>query len=87
MVYLVTVYFDNILIFSKDWPGHMLILQNFLTLLEEHGLTAKASKCSFGLTAVTYLGFTISNNTISPDPVKCSKIVDIDYPKHKNELQ
>ena len=83
----ISVDFDNILIFSKDWPEHMQILQNVITLLEKHGLTAKASTCSFGLTAVTYLGFTISNNTISPDPVKCSKIVDIDYPKCKKELQ
>ena len=83
----ISVYFDNILIFSKDWPEHMQIFQNVLTLLEKHGLTGKASKCSIGLTAVTYLGFTISDNTISPDPVKCSKIVDIDYPKCKKELQ
>ena len=50
-------------------------------------MTARPSKCSFGLSSITYLGFKISNNCIYPDPDKCSRIIDIAYPKCKKELQ
>ena len=74
----VSVYFDNILIFSKTWNEHTDTLQTVLNILGNNGLTAKASKSRIGLNSITYLGFHISKGMVSPDPVKCNKILDME---------
>jgi hypothetical protein len=44
----VLVFFYDILIFSKDMESHLPHLTKALTLLKQHYLYAKMSKCIFG---------------------------------------
>lgn len=56
----VLVFFDDILIFSKTWEGHLTHLKLVFDILKKHQLLAKRSKCSIGVTQIEYLGHLIS---------------------------
>ena len=44
----VSFYFDNILVYSKDWPSHIRHISNVLERLSIHGLTFNPGKCKIG---------------------------------------
>eukprot|EP00731_Ephydatia_muelleri_P034853 Em0081g18a len=50
-------YIDDIIVFSKVWTDHVRHLQAVLGRLQLARLTVKTSKCHFGVTACSYLGF------------------------------
>ena len=52
----VTVYLDDILIFSKTEQEHAEHLRQVFQRLRKAGLKAKKEKCDFGVTKVEYLG-------------------------------
>ena len=55
----VTVYLDDILVFSATPDEHEQHLCWVLDQLRKHGLKAKCSKCSFGIHKLEYLGHVI----------------------------
>ncbi|KAL0326251.1 UNVERIFIED_CONTAM: Retrovirus-related Pol polyprotein from transposon.6 [Sesamum radiatum] len=71
----VLVFFDDILIYSKEWGLHMLHLRKVLELLRKHQLYAKQSKCSFAQQQIDYLGHVISEGGVATDPekIECMK--------------
>src|SRR2546421_12426276 len=56
----VVVYFDDILIYSKDVDEHVEHVKLVLNVLREQNLYAKLKKCSFCLDSVIFLGFVVS---------------------------
>jgi hypothetical protein len=56
----VLVFFDDILIYSKNWEEHLHYLRMVLEELQRHQLFVKRSKCAFGAPSVAYLGHVIS---------------------------
>ncbi|KAL0419110.1 UNVERIFIED_CONTAM: RNA-directed DNA polymerase [Sesamum radiatum] len=72
----VLVFFDDILVYSKDWPSHLLHLRQVLQVLSDHCLFAKLPKCLFGVDSVDYLGHTISIAGLAADPLKLRAITD-----------
>ena len=68
----VLVFFDDILVFSKSLDMHLQHLRVVLSLLLQHQLYAKRSKCVFGIPKVDYLGRIISSQGVSADPKKLS---------------
>ena len=70
----VTVYLDDILIFSKSDDEHARHLQWVLGKLREHGLFAKCTKCAFGLDGVENLGHVVTAEGISPNRAKIEAI-------------
>lgn len=83
----VSFYFDNILVYSKDWKTHLLRLHAVLERLGEHGLTLKPSKMSIGMSKVKYLGYLLSENGISPDKDKVSSLLNCPAPVTKTAMR
>jgi hypothetical protein len=72
----VLVFFDDILIYSKDTASHLEHLTKALTLLKQHRLFAKMSKCIFGCPEVEYLGHIISAQGVRADPEKIQAMLE-----------
>ena len=79
----VSFYFDNIFIYSKDWPNHLKAICSVLTRLREHHLTVKPSKCRFGVESIQYLGFWVDGTNFWPLENKLSAINNMTPPASK----
>jgi hypothetical protein len=76
----ILVFFDDILIYSKDQQDHLQHLGIALSILQQHQLAAKRSKCVFGVNHVEYLGHVISAQGVSTDPSKVTAIAEWETP-------
>ena len=83
----VLVFFDDVLIYSKNNEEHEHHLRHEIELLRGEKLYAKKSNCSFFVDKVAYLGFIISKNGISPDPAKVEAIVSWPIPCNVSEVR
>ncbi len=83
----VTIYLNDILMFSKDLGEHQRIVKRVLQWLRENKLFLKAEKCEFEVLETEYLGVIISENSIHMDPVKIAGIAEWPMPTKKRELQ
>ncbi len=83
----VTIYLDDILIFTKDRKEHQQIIKRVLQQLQENKLFLKAEKCEFEVLETEYLGVIISQDSIHMDPVKVAGIMEWPTPTKKRELQ
>ncbi len=77
----VLVFFDDILIYSNTWADHLRHLRVVLTILRQHRLFVKKTKCSFGVNSVGYLGHTISASGVALDPAKVQAIHEWPQPR------
>jgi len=56
----VVIYFDGILIFSRDYSEHLQHIRQVLEVLRFKSLLIHLKKCTFAQTSVLFLGFVIS---------------------------
>ncbi|MCH89931.1 RNA-directed DNA polymerase (Reverse transcriptase), partial [Trifolium medium] len=77
----VLVFFDDILVYSKDVKEHENHLHQVLSVLLKHCFVANQNKCKFGCKQVDYLGHIISGEGVAVDPEKIKCIVDWPVPK------
>ena len=56
----VLIFFDDILIYSASLAEHLRHVRAVITVLHQHRLFVKRSKCAFGVDSITYLGHIIS---------------------------
>nr|GEV52136.1 hypothetical protein [Tanacetum cinerariifolium] len=68
-----TVFIDDILIYSKNKEDHEKHSKTILELLRNEKLYAKFLKCDFCLESVQFLGHVIDSNGVHVDPVKKNK--------------
>jgi hypothetical protein len=66
----VLVFFDDILIYGTTWTEHLQHVRLVLLVLLQHKLAIKQSKCSFGVSSISYLGHIISDAGVAMDPAK-----------------
>ena len=70
----VTVYLDDILIYSPDAKSHETHLRWVLQKLRDNSLKAKRNKCEIGLSEVKYLGHIVSQGRVAVDDSKVAAI-------------
>lgn len=83
----VLVYLDDILIYSKTWEEHVLLLDQVLERLQSHQYFCRPWKCHFGQASIEYLGHVISNGEIRMDPKKLACVKDWPTPRSLSELR
>lgn len=83
----VLMFFDDILIYSREWKSHMKHVEVVFQILQANSLFAKPFKCKFGCTTVHYLGHIISENGITVDPIKLEAIAQWPQPSYTKALR
>jgi hypothetical protein len=84
---VVSVYLDNILIFTNLTEEHRRITCLVLDCMRKHKLYLRLEKCEFKQTRIEYLGIIISHNKVKMDPVKIVGVADWPTPSNKKEVQ
>ena len=80
-------YVDDCIIFSDTIDSHIVDLRRVLGQLQKAGFTLRGSKCSFGMSSVTHLGFEYSSEGITPSAEKTRAIADWPTPKSPKEVR
>ena len=83
----VSFYFDNIFVYSAEWPQHVSALKSVLDRLHTHGLTVKPAKCRFGVDSINYLGFVLTPDHLQPQADKITAITSMTPPVTKKLLR
>ncbi|KAJ0436024.1 putative nucleotidyltransferase, Ribonuclease H [Helianthus annuus] len=78
----VLVFFDDILVYSRNLDDHLHHLSTVLEVLATNKLFAKLSKCCFGVSKVNYLGHVISSSGVAVDFSKVQAVLDWPTPKN-----
>lgn len=81
------VYLDDILVASRDEEEHTAHLKEVLQRLADNGLTLNISKCAFGQNTVTFLGYKVNQEGITPLPEKVQTIQEYPRPTNITELR
>ncbi|GME75744.1 unnamed protein product [[Candida] boidinii] len=81
----VTVYLDDILIYSDTTKEHEDHIIQVLKKLREHKLVAKQSKCEFFYSQIKFLGYVIGEGGIQTDPEKIESVKNWTIPKTPKE--
>jgi len=71
---IMAMYLDNILIFTRIVEEHTWAVWRVLEILTEHKLFLCPEKYKFQKMRIKYLGLIISENKVSIDPVKVSRV-------------
>jgi hypothetical protein len=72
----VVVYFDDILIYSKNLDDHVVHVKSVLDVLRKEKLFANLKKCTFYTDKLVFLGFVVSAQGIQVDEEKVRAIRD-----------
>ncbi|GJT42535.1 putative mitochondrial protein [Tanacetum coccineum] len=83
----VLVFFDDILIYSKNLEEHCVHLAQVLQVMKDNTLYAKKSKCYFVVSQVEYLGHIISAQGVSTDPSKIEAMQKWPIPSTLKQLR
>ena len=83
----ILVFFDDILVYSKNLSEHVIHLKLVFELLSAHQLVAKESKCVFCTSQIEYLGHVITKEGVATDPHKVAAIKQWPIPTTIKQLR
>ncbi|KAL0535770.1 hypothetical protein IC582_024695 [Cucumis melo] len=83
----VLVFFDDILIYSKNEKDHIEHIEKVFLALRKHSLFANKKKCNFGQKKVEYLGHIISGEGVEVDSEKIKAVADWPCPTNIREVR
>lgn len=81
------VFFNDILVYSKDLESHLEHLQEIFKVMRQRHLYAKMSKCKFVTTEVVYLGHVISKQGVAVDQTKIEFMLNWSQPTTVKRLR
>ena len=80
-------YVDDCIVFSDDMASHITDLNRVFSRIEGAGLTLRGSKCHFGLSHISHLGFEYSHEGITPVKEKTEAVVTWPTPTTGKEVR
>ncbi|QRW17319.1 Retrotransposable element Tf2 protein [Rhizoctonia solani] len=83
----IIIHLNDILIYSKDDATHAQHIHEVLQWLMENQLFCKASKCTFHVTSVEYLGIIVLDKGFSLDKLKIQAVQEWPVPTKVKEVQ
>ena len=83
----VTVYIDDISVFSPSWMDHLAHLRQVFDRLRDEGLTIQSDKSQIGMTTCQFLGHTVGLGTITPQEAKLVAIRNYPQPSTKTGVR
>ena len=83
----VLVFFDDILMYSRDEDVHKHHVELVLRCLWENAMVVNGGKCEFSVRRVAYLGHIISEKGVAVDDEKVEAMLDWPTPKNLKELR
>ena len=83
----VMVYFDDILVYSKNLDEHIDHLRCVLAVLRKEKIYANLKKCSFCMNKVVFLCYVVSAKGIKVDEEKVKAIKEWPIPKSITEVK
>ena len=83
----VLAYMDDIVVFSTNFQGHLLNLEQVFQRLQSSGFSLKLSKCVCASKKVDFIGFELSNEGIKPQVRLTEAIDQCKRPGAKKELK
>ena len=83
----VVVYFNDLLLSGRNRAEHNRRMKEMLARFQKFGIRVGKDKCVFLIESVSYLGYTVTKEGISPDADKVSAIVDASPPHDVQYLQ
>jgi hypothetical protein len=84
---VVSIYLNDILIFTNSMEEHHRITRLMLNHMHEHKLYLRPEKCKLEQTRIEYLGIIISHKKMEMDLVKIAGVVDWLTPSNKMKVQ
>ena len=81
------VYLDDILVYARDFEGHLHRLSVIFGRLRQLGLKLNPEKCRFGADSVNYLGHVISANGIATEEEKVRAVREWKVPNTIRKLR
>ena len=78
----VLCHMNDVLIFGSTQEEHDTRLHKVLQKLQSHGVTLNRQKREFSKQQLSFLGYIIDGNGISPDPHKTNAILKIEKPSY-----
>ena len=82
-----TIFMDNLLIYSKSLKEHKKHVWLVLERLWEAGLQASIKKCEFSIMRTKYLGFILTTDRIEVDPEKIQVVAGWQQPTTMKGIQ
>jgi hypothetical protein len=83
----VTIYLDDLLIYSANLEEHKVHVRKVLLKLREVGLPIDIDKCEFHVQEVKYLGLILTPNGLKMDPTKVKAIQSWEAPCYMKDVQ
>lgn len=74
------VYLDDCVVFSSDFPTHLVRLKQALERFRAAGFKLKLKKCRWGRDQVAFLGHIVPPSGILPNPEKVKAVMDVARP-------
>jgi len=81
------IYLDDIIVFSTDVTSHIERLEKVFCRLKTANLKLKPSKCRLMQTSVGFLGYVVSGEGISTDPVKIEAVQSWPIPRKLRDVR
>ena len=82
----VSVYIDDVLVYSRTLEEHLNHLRLVITPLQEACLNLKPAKCHFVRSEVEYLGHIVTPSGLKPNPNLVSTVKEFPTPSNVREV-